>query len=315
MSFSSDVKEELSKTVPQARHCQLAELSAIISMCGRVLIDEKEEYQIRIHTENVFVARKYFTLIRKSFNIKAGVSVRRSQKNRKSCLYTVAISDREVARNILQATRLIDENQEIREDLSLRSNQVIRMECCRRAFLRGAFLSTGSISDPEKSYHLEIVCTTEHKAVQLLEILARFGLEGKQVLRKNNHVVYLKEGSQIVDFLNIIGAHVALMEMENIRIVKDIRNSVNRKINCEMANITKTVTAANKQVADIEFLAGKIGLDALPENLKEIAKLRLEYPDATLMELGQYLSPPVGKSGVNHRLRRLSDMARELQEH
>lgn len=315
MSFSSDVKEELSKTVPQARHCQLAELSAIISMCGRVLIDEKEEYQIRIHTENVFVARKYFTLIRKSFNIKAGVSVRRSQKNRKSCLYSVAISDRAVARNILQATRLIDENQEIREDLSLRSNQVIRMECCRRAFLRGAFLSTGSISDPEKSYHLEIVCTTEHKAAQLLEILARFDLEGKQVLRKNNHVVYLKEGSQIVDFLNIIGAHVALMEMENIRIVKDIRNSVNRKINCEMANITKTVTAANKQVADIEFLAGKIGLDALPENLKEIAKLRLEYPDATLMELGQYLSPPVGKSGVNHRLRRLSDMARELQEH
>lgn len=312
MSFSSDVKEELSRLAVQGRHCQIAELAAIISMCGRVLVDEKEQYQIRIHTENVYVARKYFTLLRKSFNIKADVSVRQGRK--KNCLYTVAVNEREAAYRILQATRLIDENREIREDLSLLSNQVIQMECCRRAFLRGAFLATGSISDPEKSYHLEIVCTTEKKAGQLVEILERFGLEGKQVLRKNNHVVYLKDGEQIVDVLNIMGAHVALMEMENVRIVKDIRNSVNRKLNCEMANITKTVTAANKQVADIEFLAGKIGLNALPDNLREVAWLRLEYPDATLVELGEMLYPPVGKSGVNHRLRKLGNMAKELRE-
>lgn len=311
MSFSSEVKEELSRLAVQGRHCQIAELSAIISMCGRVLADEKEQYQIQIHTENVYVARKYFTLLRKSFNIRADVSVRRGRKNR---LYTVAVNDKTASCRILQATRLIDENHEIREDLSLHSNQVVQMECCRRAFLRGAFLAVGSISDPEKSYHLELVCTTERKAEQLLEIMKRFGLDGKQILRKHNYVVYLKDGEQIVDALNIMGAHIALMEMENVRIVKDIRNSVNRKLNCEMANITKTVTAANKQVADIEFLAGKIGLEALPENLREIARLRLEYPDATLVELGEMLYPPVGKSGVNHRLRRLGNLAKELQE-
>ena len=311
MSFSSDVKEELSRLAVQGRHCQIAELSAIISMCGRVLVDEKEQYRIRIHTENVYVARKCFTLLRKSFKIKAGVSVRQGRKSR---LYTVAVNEKEATYRILQATRLIDEDQEIREDLSLLSNQVVQMECCRRAFLRGAFLASGSISDPEKSYHLEFVCATEKKARQLVEILKRFGLDGKQILRKQNYVVYLKDGEQIVDALNVMGAHIALMEMENVRIVKGIRNTVNRKLNCEMANITKTVTAANKQVADIQFLAGKIGLNALPENLREIAQLRLEYPDATLVELGERLYPPVGKSGVNHRLRKLGNLAKELQE-
>lgn len=311
MSFSSDVKEELSRLTPQGRHCQIAELSAIISMCGRVSAEEKERYRIRIHTENVYVARKCFTLLRKSFNIKADVSVRQGKKSR---LYTLTVKETEAAYRVLQATRLIEENQEIREELSLRSNQVVQMDCCRRAFLRGAFLASGSISDPEKSYHLEFVCTTEEKAEQLVEILKRFALDGKQILRKHNYVVYLKDGEQIVDALNIMGAHVALMEMENVRIVKGIRNTVNRKLNCEMANITKTVTAANKQVADIQFLAGKIGLQALPENLREIARLRLEYPDATLVELGEMLYPPVGKSGVNHRLRKLGNLAKELQE-
>lgn len=311
MSFSSEVKEELSRLEVSGRHCQIAELAAIISMCGRILEDEKEQFQIRIHTENVYVARKSFTLLRKSFNIKADVSVRRGRRNR---LYTVAVNNKEASYRILQAARLVDENHEIREDLSLHSNQVVQMECCRRAFFRGAFLAAGSVSDPEKSYHLELVCTTERKAEQLVEIMKRFALDGKKILRKHNYVVYLKDGEQIVDALNIMGAHIALMEMENVRIVKDIRNSVNRKLNCEMANITKTVTAANKQVADIQFLAGRIGLDALPENLREIAWLRLEYPDATLSELGEMLNPPVGKSGVNHRLRKLGNLAKELQE-
>lgn len=314
MSFSSDVKEELSRVIPQGRHCQIAELAAIFSMCGRVLVNEKEEYQLRIHTENVSVARKCFTLLRKSFNIKSDVSIRQNHKKNRSSIYTIVVRQPKEALFVLQATRLLDERQEIREELSLQSNQVIQMECCRRAFLRGAFLAAGAISDPEKFYHLEIACATEKKARQLLEIIARFGLEGRQIQRKKSYVVYLKEGSQIVDLLNIMGAHVALMEMENIRIVKDIRNSVNRKLNCEMANITKTVTAASRQVADIQYLSRKMGLEALPENLCQIARLRLEYPDATLTELGELLSPPVGKSGVNHRLRKLSRMAQELQE-
>lgn len=310
MSFSSEVKEELSRLAVQARHCQLAELSAIISMCGRVQIKEEEPYKLFIHTENVYVARKYFTLLRKSFNIKADVSVR---SGRKSNLYTVVVANTKDTSRVLQATRLMDGEKKIGEELSIYSSQIVQMDCCRRAFLRGAFLAAGSISDPEKSYHFEIVCSTEEKANQLLAILERFSLDGKQVLRKNNHIVYLKEGEQIVNVLNIMGAHVALMEMENVRIVKDIRNSVNRKLNCEMANITKTVTAASKQVADIAYLAEKVGLDSLPENLQETARLRLEYPDATLLELGRMMSPSVGKSGVNHRLRKLGNMVKELK--
>lgn len=312
MSFSMEVKEELSKEFTASRHCQIAEIAAIISMCGNISIDEREHFRIRIHTENVYVARKYFTLLKKSFNIEADVSIRKNINGAE--VYTIVIKKHSEALRVLQATKLLTLEGDISEDLSLVSNQVVRQDCCRRAFLRGAFLSTGSISDPEKSYHFEISCATEKKAGQICELLERFGLDGKMIPRKKSFVVYLKEGSQIVDVLNIMGAHVALMEMENIRIVKDIRNSVNRKLNCEMANISKTVSAANRQVTDIHYLAGKIGLEALPENLRATAELRLEYPDVSLAELGNMLVPPVGKSGVNHRLRKLCAIADELRD-
>lgn len=312
MSFSTDVKEELSKEYTASRHCQIAEVAAILSMCGHISIDEREHFRIRIHTENVYVARKYFTLLRKSFNIETDVSIR--QNINKTVVYTIVVKKHSDALRILQATKLLADDGEISEDLSLVSNQIVQKDCCRRSFLRGAFLSTGSISDPEKSYHFEISCATEKKAEQIQELIGRFGLDGKIILRKRNFVVYLKEGSQIVDILNVMGAHVALMEMENIRIVKDIRNSVNRKLNCEMANINKTVSAAGRQVADINYLAQKIGLDALPDNLRAMAELRLEYPDVSLAELGNMLVPPVGKSGVNHRLRKLSTMAQDLRD-
>ncbi len=312
MSFSTDVKEELSKEYTNARHCQIAEIAAILSMCGHISIDEKEQFRIRIYTENVYVARKYFTLLRKSFNIRADVSLR--QNVNKSYVYTIVVKNHADSLRVLQGTKLLTPGGEISEDLSLVSNQVVQQDCCRRAFLRGAFLSTGSISDPEKFYHYEISCAVEKKALQIQALLQKFALDAKIILRKKNFVVYLKEGSQIVDVLNIMGAHIALMEMENIRILKDIRNSVNRKLNCEMANINKTVSAANKQVADIRYLAQKIGLDALPDNLRAMAELRLEYPDASLIELGNMLVPAVGKSGVNHRLRRLTNMAKDLRE-
>ena len=186
--------------------------------------------------------------------------------------------------------------------------------CCKRAYIRGAFLAAGSVSNPSKSYHFEIVCGTEDRARHLQEIMNSFGLDAKIVKRKKNYVIYLKEGSQIVDVLNIMEAHVALMELENVRIFKEMRNSVNRKVNCETANINKTVSAAVKQVKDIEYIRDTIGLDKLPEGLKDVALTRLAYPEATLKELGNLLETPVGKSGVNHRLRKLSEVADKLRE-
>ena len=190
---------------------------------------------------------------------------------------------------------------------------LIKSFCCKRAFLRGAFLSVGSMSNPEKAYHLEYVCVDTQQAAQLIDILLVYGIHAKTVVRKKYQVVYIKESEEIVELLNVIGAHISLMKLENLRIFKDMRNSINRRVNCETANITKTVNAATKQIADIQYIKEHYGFDNLKDNLRQVAELRLEYPDAALKELGEYLSPPVGKSGVNHRLRKLSELAEKLR--
>ena len=159
-----------------------------------------------------------------------------------------------------------------------------------------------------------IVCTAPEKARQLQELLASYDVDAKVVLRKRHYVVYIKEGSQIVELLGLMGAHISLMQLENVRIVKEMRNSVNRKVNCETANLNKTVSAAVRQAEDIRYIQEKIGLDKLPMDLEETARLRLEHTEASLKELGDMLSPKVGKSGVNHRLRKLSQIADDLRE-
>ena len=314
MSFSSSVKDELSRQMPGARHCQIAETAAILSLCGRVKISASDHFWIEIHAENVAVARKYFTLLKKTFNIRTDVSIRSGINPGRSRTYIVAVREHEEALKVLQAVKLINSQGEIGENLSLIRNVVLQNACCRRAFIRGAFLAAGSISAPEKFYHFEIVCPTEPKAEQLKNIIATFDIEAKIVPRKKYYVVYIKEGSQIVDILNVMEAPVSLMELENIRIVKEMRGSVNRQVNCETANINKTVSAAVKQIEDIRFIQSVAGLSGLPESLQEMARIRLERPGATLKELGEALEPPVGKSGVNHRLRKLSLVAEELRQ-
>lgn len=313
MSFSKDVKEELSRTVAPARHCQIAEIAAIISLCGHIIISARNRYSVKIHTENIAVARKYFTLLQKAFNIYPETSIRQNLVLKKSRMYTVTVNDHVQAVRILQATKLMDEQQEIEENLSIVHNIVIMKDCCKRAFIRGAFLAAGSISAPEKSYHFEIVCETEAKAGQLSEIIKTFEIESKIVERKKHFVVYIKEGAAIVDILNVMQAHVSLMDLENVRILKEMRNSVNRKVNCETANLNKTVSASVKQVEDIRYIEKTIGLGAIPEVLEEAARIRLKYPDMSLKELGEHMVPPLGKSGVNHRLKRIGEIAEELK--
>ena len=290
MSFSSKVKEELSKECNSPRHCCIAETAAIISMCGKVIFDEKDHVRIEIHTENVTVARKYFTLLKKTYNINTDISIRHSSSLNKNRSYVLSVNDDETARKILMR------------------------ECCKRAFIRGAFLAAGSVSDPVKTYHFEIVCLSEAKAKQLQMIMETFNINARVIKRRKYFVVYVKDSSQVVDLLNIMGAYNALMDMENVRIVKDMRNNVNRKVNCETANINKTVSAAVKQIEDIRFIQMSSAFDELPESLQEMAELRVRYPEATLAELGQLLDTPVGKSGVNHRLKKISLFADELRE-
>lgn len=313
MSFSGKVKEELSRQWNTARHCQIAELAALISLCGSIFTDSYGRYSIKVHSENLAVARKCFTLIEKTFNIEADISTRRNIL-KQSVSYAVIVRRHEDALRILQAAKLTDEHQSGAEKAYSVNPLVIQQTCCRRSFIRGTFLAAGSMSDPNKSYHFEIVCASEGLAHQIQEIICGFSMDAKIIRRKKSYVVYLKEGSQIVDILNIMEAHISLMELENVRILKEMRNTVNRKVNCETANINKTVSASVKQVEDITYLRDTIGFGKLSEGLEEVALARLTHPDATLKELGELLSPPVGKSGVNHRLRKLSEMAEQARQ-
>ena len=287
MSFSGEVKEELAEHISHARHCQMAELAAMMSLSGQYGRDSRGLYTIGFQLENDTVLRKCFTLLRKTYNIEKNIGI--TEEEMQSIYQKFGDLKGPVDPNLIQNT------------------------CCRRAFLRGAFLCTGSISDPEKGYHLEFVCTEEDKARQLQQVILGFDIEAKIVLRKKYHVVYIKEGSGIVDLLNVMEAHVSLMNLENLRIVKEMRNSINRRVNCETANITKTVNAASRQIEDILYLRDYYGLQKLPPALRRMAEVRLEYPDAPLKELGSYLEPPVGKSGVNHRLRKLSELAEQIK--
>lgn len=256
----------------------MAELAAIIAFEGKTLIDE---------SENELLKKKYHLLSQKLFD-----------KDEPD----------------FEAVKMWNFTTQMPEKEDTVNGILLQQNCCRRAYIRGAFLAAGSISDPKKSYHFEIVCKDIPQAMQAQEIINSFGMDAKIVERKKHQVVYLKEGAQIVDILNVMEAHIALMNLENVRILKEMRNSVNRKVNCETANISKTVNAAVKQLEDIEYIREHAGLDSLPDNLKEMALLRLEHPEAPLGELGTYLNPPVGKSGVNHRLRKISEIAGSLRD-
>ena len=295
MSFSGKVKEELSGIYPRARHCQLAELAALTGMNGLWEEEEGGSLRLILHAENIAVIRKCFTLLEKTFNIKNEIALQIS-----------------VRRNLLKDSSSYVLRAEGGALAAIRQAEV-QAVCCKRAFMRGAFLAAGSMSDPGKSYHFEIVCDQMEKAQYLQRIMNSFELDARIVSRKKHFVIYLKEGERIVDALNIMEAHVALMELENVRILQDMRNAVNRKVNCETANIHKTVSAAVKQLEDIAYIRDTVGFEQLPLGLKDVALTRLAYPEATLKELGDLLETPVGKSGVNHRLRKLSEMADKLR--
>lgn len=294
MSFSGEVKEELLKQYASSAHCIYAELSAIILFGDRRrtksdtidFLSENGEIAVFLNTENDFVRQKAFTLCKKNINI-------RSDAEKGMLAFSVEFWKEHLIPDI---------------------KGTLREQCCKRAFLRGAYLCVGSMSNPGKSYHLEFDCIDEKEADLLQKLIAAFDIPAKIARRKKYYVVYVKEGSAICDVLNIIGAHMSLMDFENQRIVKEVRNSVNRKVNCETANITKTVNAAAGQVKDIMLIQEKIGLSELPKNLRETAQLRLEYQEATLQELGELLTPPVGKSGVNHRLRKLNEIAESIRK-
>ncbi len=305
MSFSSQVKEELKNKIDTAKHCQIAELAAIMAFCANTC-NQWEEFCIT--TENNIVADVFIQLIKYIFNVSDNDIILKYE-GKKNNIITIKIKDKSITEKILMAIKWNDSERKM-----LNNSLLVQKECCKRAFIRGAFLAAGSISDPNKSYHYEIVCANQTDAIQLKEMLAFFELDAKVIARKNNFITYIKEGNHITDCLNVMGAFVSQMDLYNVMILKGMRNDVNRKVNCETANINKTVEAAVKQIKDIEYIKDTVGLCYLKEPLYNVAVIRLENPDMNLKDIGERLSPPVGKSGVNHRLRKISDIAQALRK-
>ncbi|MEZ0537545.1 DNA-binding protein WhiA [Caldicellulosiruptoraceae bacterium PP1] len=313
MSFSSNVKNEIAKKISQKSCCRQAAIMAFLKFSGDIQIINNF-FNIKISTENAQTAKAFFLLMKSQFNKHCEVMIRKNSKLNKNYLYTVIAPDKGENLNILKKIQLVkkQKNQYIINDKI--SEDLVNKKCCKKAFLQALFLSCGSITNPEKMYHLEFDIKNHNDAFLVKNLLEMFIGEAKMVERKSHYVVYLKEGEQIIDLLNILGAHIALLELENIRIVKELRNNVNRLVNCETANLEKTINASVRQIENIEFIDKTIGIDNLPENLQEIAKLRLKFREASLKELGTMLQTPLGKSGVNHRLRKIDKIAEDLKK-
>lgn len=315
MSFSSKTKNEMCRLTLDKECCKISELSALIQTSGTIDLIGKQHLSFKINTENASVARRIFTLIKNLYDFNPEVLVRKNKRLRKNNNYILLIAQSSNTKQILKDTYILSE--EVNGNINLRSNidtKLIRKRCCKRAYLRGAFLGCGSVSNPEKGYHLEFLSHSKEYTKSLCSLLNEFDLHAKLIERKNTYVVYIKEGEHIVKLLSLMGAHTALLNLENIRIYKDMRNNINRIVNCETANLSKTVNASVRQVRNIEYIRDKIGFEHLSQSLRETAELRLAYPDASLKELGEMFSPSVGKSGVNHRFRKLESIVEEHME-
>ncbi|WP_088188757.1 DNA-binding protein WhiA [Desulfosporosinus sp. FKA] len=308
MSFSAVTKEELARLSEKKVCCELAELAALVRMDGTLQISAHQQYTLNVITESAPVARKIYRLAKDVLKRPVDIVVRRKLRLRKNNSYMVRIYPR--GTEDLQSLGLLNEDGQIYHGIS---PDLIKKRCDQRAYLRGAFLAGGSINNPEGTYHLEIVSNDEEHAQALCQLVNCFKLGAKVSMRKHWYVVYIKESERIVEFLGFIGAHHALLEFENVRVLKDVRNQVNRLVNCETANLDKIVDAAVRQLENIQLIQNTIGLQALPPTLRGMAELRLEYTDASLKELGEMLQPKVGKSGVNHRMRKIEELAERIR--
>lgn len=308
MSFSTETKNELSRMDIGNRALDIAELSAIIRLSGSLHFMGNMQIGLKITTELNSIARRVFKILKKEFEINTSITVNKNQMLKKNNSYVLTITPEMGASKLLVDLGILDnENTFItRNDIS---NKIVKEPEDAHAYIRGAFLGGGSINDPEKNYHMEFVANNEDYAYELSELINSMGFNSKIVTRKNNFVVYLKESEQISDLLAIIGATNAMFALQNIKIMKEMRNNVNRIVNCETANLSKTVDAAVRQVENILIIQKTIGIRGLPENLQELAMLRLEYEDMSLKELGEMLHPPLGKSGVNHRFKKIEEIA------
>ena len=309
MSFTATIKSELCRLDIAGSCCRRAELAALIITNGNMQLTGHQRIQLNIVTEHAYIARRLYKLLKQEFDVAPEVLARKKVRLRKNISYLVQISDPKLARAVVRQLGIIDGDNNIR---SHSGTGRFSRNCCRRAYLRGCFLAGGSISNPESSgYHMEIATELQFHAENIQELLTQQEIKSGIVRRKQNHVVYVKDSEQIASLLSTIGSSQGRLDFENARVFKELRNRVNRMMNCETANVNKTVDAAQRQVAAIRRLAASQGIETLSPGLRQMARLRMEFPEATLDQLGQYASPPLSKSAVNYRLRKLLAMSEE----
>ncbi|UKS26284.1 DNA-binding protein WhiA [Paenibacillus sp. HWE-109] len=304
MSFAATTKKELTLITESEACCEKAELSALIRMNGSVQLTN-QRVVLDISTENAAIARRIYSLIKKAYKLHTELLVRKKMRLKKNNVYIVRVPGQ--VQELLSDLKIVSEGFIFTTGIN---KEIIRGNCCKRAYLRGAFMAGGSVNNPEgSSYHLEIASIYEEHCKALTQLANKFDLNARFIERKKGFVLYIKEGEKIIEFLSIIGAHQALLRFEDVRIMKDMRNSVNRIVNCETANLNKTIGAAVRQIENIRLLQREVGLDSLPEKLREVAEIRLQHPDLNLKEVGDMLKGSVSKSGVNHRLRKIDELA------
>ncbi|MCU7358390.1 MULTISPECIES: DNA-binding protein WhiA [Enterococcus] len=308
MSFAADVKKELTTLEVHREHAK-AELAALIRMNGSVSLSN-HQFVLNIQTENAAIARRIYTLLKDHFGVRSELLVRRKMKLKKNNVYIVRLKER--TQEVLNELAIMD-------GLMFQthiSDEIMGNAQKMRSYLRGAFMASGSVNNPETSrYHLEIYSLYEEHNQDVCQMLNYYGLNARTLERRNGYISYLKGAEKIADFLTLIGATNSMLKFEDVRIVRDMRNSVNRLVNCETANLNKTIDAASKQIENIEFIEQRVGLQALPEKLQEIAELRLEHPEVSLKELGEMIpSGAISKSGINHRIRKINEFADRLRD-
>lgn len=312
MSFASDARGELVRTQPDQACCAYASLSAALLFSGGISFLGQGRYSLTIVSTDAFVVRYYFLIFKRFFGIACEIRTLRTNQLKGLIRYQLMIPD-DRAIEILRACSLLDRSALFGIRV-VPSPKTFVHSCCRKAFLRGAFLMAGSVSNPEKGYHMEFAVPNELLAEFVRNMMNYFEISAKISCRKAKYVVYLKDGEQIADSLALLGANNAMMALENVRVKKDVSNRVNRQINCDERNMARQLENAERQLNDIALIDREIGLDKLPRSLAEIARVRAEHADGSLAALGEFLDPPIGKSGVNSRLRRIRSIADKLRE-
>lgn len=307
MSFTAEVKEELARIENTRACCARAELSALIRVEGTLHYTGGGRIRLEIATETAPVARKIIKLLHNVFELETELTVRRSVLH-KSNNYLITVVSQPALPTALHEMGILGEDQ---APLYQVPTWLVKKDCCAVAYLRGMFLGGGFVADPHGDFHFELTAESDEIAADLVKLMARFGINARVTSRRGSYAVYLKGAEPIVTFLALVGAHRALLRTEDVRILKEMRNDVNRLVNAETANLQKTAEAAADQVAAVRSIERSRGLDALPPALREIAYLRLEHPDVSLRELGELAEPPLSKSAVYHRIRRLEELAEE----